>query len=133
LGAPGDLESLEQVRPLFAPATLDLVGKAGIRVTMALLRRVALFVGNDSGIMHLAAAAGIPLVALFGPQSPARFGPWSERARYVYKGFPCSPCRQKFFTECDPSSRMKPPCVEAITVEEVIRECRTLLKVKSDR
>jgi heptosyltransferase-2 len=127
IGAPGDRAGLEPVRHLFPPSTVDLVGAAGIRVTMALLRRVALFVGNDSGIMHLAAAAGIPLVALFGPQSPVKFGPWSDKARVIYSAFPCSPCRQKFFKECEPSPRMKPACIEAITVEEVYRKCRELI------
>jgi heptosyltransferase-2 len=94
---------------------------------MALLRKALLFVGNDSGVMHLAAAAGIPLVALFGPQSPVKFGPWSKRARVIYTQFPCSPCRQKFFTECEPSPRQKPACIEAITVDEAFQECRGLL------
>ena len=82
-----------------------------------------IFIGNDSGIMHLAAAAGLPLVALFGPQSPVRFGPWGRRTRVIYKQFPCSPCRQKFFEECEPSPREKPACIEAITVDEVFCAC----------
>jgi heptosyltransferase-2 len=76
--------------------------------------------------MHVAAAAGVPVVALFGPQSPVKFGPWSSRARVIYKGMACSPCRQKFFTECQPSARMRPACVERITVEEVLEECFTI-------
>ncbi len=127
LGAPGDRAALDPVRGLFDPSCLDFVGAGTIRVTMALLRKAVLFIGNDSGIMHLAAAAGIPLVALFGPQSPGKFGPWSKRAKVVYTQFPCSPCRQKFFTECEPSPRQKPACVEAITVDEVFGACRDLL------
>ena len=127
LGAPRDRSDLERVRELFGAETVDLVGKCTIRVTMALLKRCALFIGNDSGVMHLAAAAGIPLVALFGPQSPVKFGPWSDKARVLYKAFDCSPCRQKFFTECAPSERMRPACVEAIRVEEVFREGMRLL------
>jgi heptosyltransferase-2 len=123
IGAPGDRDALAPMRGLFAPSCLDLVGAMKLRVTMALLQRVDLFVGNDSGVMHLAAAAGIPLVALFGPQSPGRFGPWSTRARVIYKQYPCSPCKQKFFKECAPSPRMKPACIEAIGVDEVFREC----------
>jgi heptosyltransferase-2 len=127
LGAPGDRKHLDPVRELFGE-TVDLVGKCPLRVTMALLKRCSLFVGNDSGVMHLAAASGVPLLALFGPQSPVKFGPWSERAVVLYKKFPCSPCRQKFFTECEPSARMRPACVEAITVEEVFREGMRLLE-----
>jgi len=122
LGGAGDSKTFNQVRHLFGESTVDLVGKCTLRETIALLKRCVLFVGNDSGIMHLAAAAQTPLVALFGPQSPIKFGPWSQRAKVIYKGLQCSPCRQKFFSECEPSSRMRPACMEAITVEEVLQE-----------
>jgi heptosyltransferase-2 len=122
LGGARDVETFRAVRHLFGERTVDLVGKYTLRETIALLKRCVLFVGNDSGIMHLAAAAGTPLVALFGPQSPVKFGPWSQRAKVVYKGMRCSPCRQKFFSECEPSARMRPACMEAISVEEVFQE-----------
>ncbi len=122
LGGPGDVGPFRPMRHMFGEGTADLVGKCTLRETMALLKRCALFVGNDSGIMHLAAAAGTPLVALFGPQSPVKFGPWSRSARVIYKGRECSPCRQKFFTECEPSARMRPACMESISVEEVFQE-----------
>ncbi|MDD2319465.1 MAG: lipopolysaccharide heptosyltransferase II [Geobacteraceae bacterium] len=127
LGAPRERGLFEAARHLFGADCVDLVGKSSLRVTMALLRKATIFVGNDSGIMHLAAAAAIPLVALFGPQSPVKFGPWSDRARILYKKFPCSPCRQKFFTECEPSPRMKPSCIEDISVDEVHAACCELL------
>jgi heptosyltransferase-2 len=127
LGAPGDRSDLEAAQALFGTEVVDLVGRCSLRVSMALLKRCSLFIGNDSGVMHLAAAAGIPLVALFGPQSPVRFGPWSKRAAVIYKKFKCSPCRQKFFTECEPSPRQRPACIEAITVDEVFAESMALL------
>jgi len=127
MGGPGDRQTFYDVRSLFGEDVVDLVGSCNLRVTMALLRKCTIFVGNDSGIMHLAAAAGIPMVALFGPQSPVKFGPWSDKSRVIYKSFACSPCRQKFFTECKPSERQRPACIEAITVDEVFRECLTLL------
>ncbi len=132
LGAPADYPAFEGVREMFGPKTVDLVGKSSLRVTMALLKRCALFVGNDSGIMHLAAAARIPMVAMFGPQSPVKFGPWSDRAAVIYKKFACSPCRQKFFTECASSPRKKPACVEAITVDEVFGEGMRLLNLNQE-
>jgi len=122
LGGPADVSTFEKVRQLFGDVVVDIVGKCNIRETIALLRKCKLFIGNDSGIMHLAAASGIPLLALFGPQSPIKFGPWSDRAKVLYKGLECSPCRQKFFSECAPSPRMKPACMEAISVEEVYQK-----------
>ncbi len=128
LGGGRDKGAFEEVRDIFPSSTVSLAGSASLRETMAILKRGTLFVGNDSGIMHLAAAADIPMVALFGPQSPVRFGPWSRKARVVYKKFPCSPCRQKFFKECEPSLRGKPQCIESITVDEVMEACTELLK-----
>lgn len=122
VGGPGDVGTFAAVKHLFGDNTIDLVGKCSLRDTIPLLIRCSLFVGNDSGIMHLAAAAGTPLVALFGPQSPVKFGPWSTRAKVIYKGMACSPCRQKFYSECEPSARMRPACMEAISVEEVFQE-----------
>lgn len=123
LGGPGDKERFQGVSRLFPKEAVSLVGQLTIRETAALLKKASLFVGNDSGIMHVAAATDVPLAAIFGPQSPRKFGPWSNKARVIYKNFPCSPCRQKFFTECKPSVRMRPACVEEITVEEVFQEC----------
>lgn len=128
VGGRGDIESFNSVRHLFREKLVDLVGKCDLRETIALLKRSALFVGNDSGIMHLAAAAGTPLVALFGPQSPVKFGPWSARAKVIYRNMACSPCRQKFFTECAPSPRMRPACMEAISVDEVFQESLNIVR-----
>lgn len=122
-GGERDKQAFSSVHQLFGPGVVDLIGRCTLSETAALLKRASLFVGNDSGIMHLAAAAGTPLVALFGPQSPVKFGPWSPRARVIYRGMQCSPCRQKFFTECSPSPRMRPACMENISVSDVFREC----------
>jgi len=58
--------------------TIDLVGGQGLAVTASCLARCTLFIGNDSGLMHLAAAAGTPTVGLFGPSPPARYAPWGD-------------------------------------------------------
>ena len=127
LGGKGDVKAFERSRHLFPSATCNLVGKCNIRTTQAVLYRSTLFLGNDSGIMHLAAAAGLPLVAVFGPTSPTRFGPWGEKAHVVYSKFPCSPCRQKYFTECEPAAYSRPACINAISIDEVLDLCMSLL------
>lgn len=60
-----------------------LTGHADLLMVAAALARARLFIGNDSGLTHLAAAAGIPVMALFGPTNPAHYGPWSDRACVV--------------------------------------------------
>ena len=119
-GGPADRELAAQMQRSISPAPVLAVGETTVRQSMALVARCALLLCNDSGVMHLGAALNIPLIALFGPQSPKKFGPWGKNCRVIYHKFPCSPCRQKFFTECQPSIRGKPACLEAITVSEVL-------------
>jgi heptosyltransferase-3 len=63
-----------------AERRIDLVGAAELPVLAACLQRCALFVGNDSGLMHLAAAAGTPTLGLFGPSPEYRYAPWGPHA-----------------------------------------------------
>jgi heptosyltransferase-2 len=118
-GGPRDSAALPGIRAALPAPPLEAVGTTTLRQSMALLSRCQLLVCNDSGIMHLAGALRLPLVALFGPQSPVKFGPWGEQGRAVYSKFPCSPCKQKFFTECTPSQRGRPECLETISVATV--------------
>ncbi len=62
---------------------LDLVGAVDLPGAAACLKRCRLFVGNDSGLMHLAAAAGAPTLGLFGPSEARRYAPWGPRAAFV--------------------------------------------------
>ena len=65
------------------PEALDLVGRLSLPEAAAVLARSALFVGNDSGLMHLAAAAGAPTLGLFGPTPASEYAPVGRRARAV--------------------------------------------------
>lgn len=62
---------------------IDLVGRIDLLTAAACLRRCALFIGNDSGLMHLAAAAGVPTIGLFGPSREGRYAPWGPHCAYV--------------------------------------------------
>jgi heptosyltransferase-3 len=76
-----------QAAPLLAalpPARrLDLVGRTDLLTAAAALRRAALFIGNDTGIMHVAAAMGTPTLGLFGPSRPEHYAPWGPHAAVV--------------------------------------------------
>ena len=77
----------EQAAPVLAalpPArSLDLVGRTDLLTAAAALRRAALFIGNDTGIMHIAAAMGTPTLGLFGPSLEAHYAPWGRRTAVV--------------------------------------------------
>ena len=62
---------------------IDLVGGADLPLVAACLERCALFVGNDSGLMHMAAASGIPTLGLFGPSKEVHYAPWGEHGAWV--------------------------------------------------
>lgn len=66
-----------------APRRIDLAGTLDLLTAAACLGRADLFVGNDSGLMHLAAAMGVPTLGLFGPSREEHYGPWGGRARAV--------------------------------------------------
>lgn len=91
----------------------SLIGKTSVRTLAAVLERAALMVSNDNGPMHMAAALGTPVVALFGPSDPAVWGPSGEKHRVLYKGLDCRSC---FHPDC---FRGEQNCMRQITLEEV--------------
>jgi heptosyltransferase III len=84
LGGPGPLERA-MASPLLAalPEALDLVGTLALPEAAAVLERASLFIGNDSGLMHLAAAAGAPTIGLFGPTDAKTYAPAGRCATAV--------------------------------------------------
>ncbi len=81
-----------QAAPLIAalppPRVVDLVGRTDLPVAAAVLQRTRLFVGNDTGLMHLAAAAGVPTLGLFGPSPAARYAPWGDHCAVAQTAVP---------------------------------------------
>lgn len=73
------------------------------------------FIGNDSGISHLAAALGIPTIAIFGPTDPKVWAPRGKRVAVVRRGIPCSPCPPERFFQCQHFE-----CLKGIEVEDVL-------------
>lgn len=78
-GAPSERTMIEPLlRALPAAQVIDLAGRVDLLTAFACLGRTALYVGNDSGLMHLAAASGIPTLGLFGPSREAHYRPWGR-------------------------------------------------------
>ena len=115
--AGNDVIRLMQTTPL------DLVGKTTMKELIALLRRLRVFITNDSGPMHLAAAVGTPVIALFGPTDPGRTGPYGDGHRVLRSGVPCSPC---FSRHCANAVEME--CLTSIQPQQVIESVATLWK-----
>ncbi len=83
-GAAGERPSAQPLLDALAPEQcVDLIGRIDLPVVLACLRRSGLFIGNDSGLMHMAAAASIPTLGLFGPSREELYGPWGDKAASV--------------------------------------------------
>jgi heptosyltransferase-2 len=91
---------------------IDLTGETAIRDLPALLSQCHLFIGNDSGAMHVAAAVGLPVVAVFGPTDPFGTAPVTPRCSIVQEKPYCSPC---FLRRCPTDHR----CMTRVTPEAV--------------
>ena len=76
-------------------------------------RQADLMVGADTGPLHLAAAAGVRVIALFGPKDPRLYGPRGEGHRVLFRDVPCRPCTRR--------ACVSPLCVLGIEVDEVER------------
>jgi len=100
---------------------VDLAGKIGLRELSAVLKKSHLFVGIDSGVMHMASSLDIPTVGIFGPTDPVYTGPQNFRSVVVRKDLECSPCYLK-----EPCSHRR--CLEELDAEAVLRACREVLK-----
>lgn len=112
LGSAGENGIAEAVEKLMHHSPVDLTGATDLAALMAVISMCDLFVTNDSGPMHLAAALGTPLIALFGSTDEIATGPFSAAAHVIHKHVECSPC---LLRECPLDLR----CFKSIEVEEV--------------
>ena len=123
-GGTSDLSVASAARAASGDARVrDLVGQTSLRQLVALTRRARLYIGCDTGPMHIAAGLGTPVVALFGPADPARTGPWGSGHRILRVPPPCAPCNRR---TCN---QPRHACMEDITVEHVLAAVRAQLKL----
>ncbi len=113
LGTAAEKEGIATLANNMPGSVIELAGRLSLRQAIAVLSHCRLFIGNDSGMMHVAAALGLPLVAVFGPTEPGRTAPLAARFRLLHHGADCAPCRHR---ECPSDHR----CMNAVRVDEVL-------------
>jgi lipopolysaccharide heptosyltransferase II len=132
-GGPDDRAQVDHVKALLRDVrVIDTAGQLDLPATAALLARLDVLVTGDTGPMHLAAAMATPVVALFGPSNPARYGPLGEGHHVVRIDLPCSPCGQVRL----PPERCRghvPDCLDGIGVDRVVREALAVLDSARER
>jgi heptosyltransferase-2 len=130
LGDDKDAILGQRLQQELGDAVLNMAGHSTLRETAATLRGCSLYVGNDTGPLHMAAAVGTPVVgvsshSLLGAaahsNSPLRFGPWKVPHRMVQPERPTSPCTEW----C--AAKDAPHCIRQVTVEAVTKAAHSLL------
>ena len=103
---------------------LDLTGKTDVRELMEVISGLRLFVTNDSGPMHIAAALGVPVAAIFGPTTKELgFFPYGEKSEVIQAALKCRPCALHGSNECPRGHFL---CMKLITPEKVFDAARRL-------
>jgi len=120
VGSKGD-DGAALIRALKSPA-IDLTGKTTLPQLADVLAKAALYLGSDSGVSHLAGAAGTPSVVVFGPTNPAAWRPWNLKTESVVvrSGVECSPCSFYGNTLGVPGGCAARTCMKLVTVEQVV-------------
>jgi heptosyltransferase II len=119
IGTEKEKELGETLISATAPGAVNFCGITGLGDALALIKRCRLFVSNDSGLMHVAAALKVPMVAIFGSTDPVATGPRGKNARVVKQDMECSPCLKP---ECPVGYR----CLLAVQPDDVWREMEKL-------
>jgi heptosyltransferase-2 len=127
LGSKGEHDAGERIRALGGDAVLNLCGETRLEDTVDLLSLAGAAVTNDSGLMHVAAAAGTEVVAIYGSTSAAFTPPLTDKRTVISLGLDCSPC---FAREC-PLGHLR--CLRDIKPDRVLGAVRSALNRKRGR
>ena len=124
VGGPEDGPIAAAIKDGMRQEPCDLTGQLTIGQLGALLEQGGLFVGHDTGAMHLAVAVAAPVVAIFGPSDPRMYGPYGENCVTIWHDVGCNPC---LLHGCWDATCRRFRCIEAVTVEEVWQAAITFL------
>lgn len=122
IGGPEDREYCEEVAKMVETELFVTAGELTLGQTGAILSKCAVLITGDTGPMHLAAAVGTKVIALFGSMDPRRAGPYGDGHVVVRKDLPCAPCEEKV---CPLGTTQ---CMKDISVDEVFGEVRNILR-----
>jgi heptosyltransferase-2 len=120
MGSVPEMPLSSEIEVAMRRKPVNLAGRTTVRELMALLASCSFLVTNDSGPMHIGAAFGVPLVAIFGPTDWNKTSPWTEKARVVRVDVDCSPCHLR---ECNRGHE----CMLGVTAEMVVTAGRELM------
>lgn len=132
--APEEIDYVNQIHRQLSSEALNLAGKTSVSQLADIISKAKLYIGPDTGITHLAAAAGVPVIALYGPTNPVKWAPWpinynsdenpfqklgNQQVNNVYliQGVAdCVPCHQE---GCDQNRQSRSACLENISSDTI--------------
>jgi len=129
-GSKEDRALIDEMAGTLGSSVARLDGRTSLKVLAAVYRLASAVVSTDTGPMHLAAAAGTPVVALFGPTAPWRTGPYGQGHVVLRAGVSCSPC---FSRSCKTAEFEPMACMNRITVEQVVEAVVRLAAERKSR
>lgn len=122
-------DDVQRLRELLSGAVVNLAGKTTLPQLADVIADAELFIGADSGVMHIAAATGAPVIGLFGPSNAAAWRPWTPggRALVLRSGVECSPCSYVAHALGSREGCPARTCMKLITVDHVLAGARSML------
>lgn len=127
VGAPSDQAAVTAVRQNMHESAIELVRRWDWGELGALIHQSDLFLGHDTGMMHLATAVGTPTLAVFGPSDPQIYGPYGEQAAYVWRPTYESPCFYEGIAVPDCPCAMQ--CMRNVEAADVLQVAQKLLNL----
>jgi len=121
LGAKEDQTIAREAMALASGPVIDLVGRTSLREALGIIERADVAVGPDTGLMHIAAAVGTPVVSLWGATDPQRTGPYGFSELAIQGQAPCVPCRRR---QC----AIGRICMQSITKEQIVAKVEQALR-----
>ncbi|OVE75938.1 hypothetical protein BVX97_02915 [bacterium E08(2017)] len=125
LGGKGDADVCGRIAQNFTSGVHNMAGKSSLVEMARILKGMDLVISNDSGPVHVAAAAGTPVLAIFGPTDVSRTGPYGEGHKVITAGVDCQPC---FSRNCRNGNVS---CLHGITPEKVAESAQEMLRLQA--
>ncbi len=117
---PGEIDVVNEIVKSMKHKAILACETKSIKQLTALIKRTTLFIGGDTGPLHIASIMGIPVVGIYGPKDPAIYGPYDGKAIVIKKDVPCSPCKKRTCGD--------PICMTSILPDDVFRGVEKLMR-----
>jgi len=118
-GSKEDINDINEIMSFMKNTSINLAGKTTLKELASLYKKSSLLISTDTGPMHISAAVFTPVVAIFGPTSPWRTGPYGDIHKVVRLDMPCSPCLKKQCNTID--------CMNNISPDQIFNEAMKIL------